>query len=1096
MFCLLQNSSLQHVCIFCAVRRQIVASVARSLPRRRPIQSGRVLFRPPATTVAQKEDDKRLPASQRDFAQVDRGLGRRVRRVYPSPLTDQELKSRETQRETSEPRNQDRNLQNDASSLEPKFAIRRTNNFGVDLRETARAISTGISSNQEPDFNEARTLEPKFAIRRINKFRLDPRATARATSTGINVRRTSNQEPDFNEARTDGLNISHRWNHMRLPTPPTETDPDTFIDSDRGLGSENPQNHRLDAERIRLEESRRARLERTKDGKFVQLGTAVQQDASGSLGSGKKITSWKAYVSGTSQDTESPPNSFDDASDGLQWWNEQPAPTYSYMAETTSQNHLSRFVERPIRQQDEISNQLARRFRNTSLEGNFSDAGNTSSPADVPNARNQRIRDKRWSPSAEEDSPVIVRTLASRSEASSQHQGTRSIFGPDSIPSKFEFEHKPDGRDRYTRGDPRHRDADKRRYLRRKSYEDDEEETNPIERKRKKMRKKNVQKQSRLPKKIYLPEFITVSNLATVLKVRVEDFGFRLRALGFEATNNDLILDAETAGLIAVEFNFEPIIDTDRSDDLVARPPAIDVSLLPARPPVVTIMGHVDHGKTTLLDWLRKSSVAASEHGGITQHIGAFSVSMPGGKLITFLDTPGHAAFLSMRERGANVTDIVILVVAADDSVKPQTVEAIKHAQAAKVPMIVAVSKIDKQDADVERVKQDLARYGVEIEDFGGDTQVVCISAKTGQGMAELEDAAIALADIQDMRAETDGPAEGWVVESTTNKIGRIATVLVRRGTISRGDILVAGLTWAKVRSMRNEAGTQVTAAGPGTPVEIDGWKNQPVAGDEVLQAPNEKRAKSVVERRNGVQKSSQMAVDMEAVNEARRLEQEKRELEKVKAWETQAPAAAATAGETIASASKALALEPSHSGVKEVFFFIKADVSGSVEAVLNSVSALGNSEVCAHVLRSGVGPVTEFDIEHAAAAKAHIICFNVALDPKTAYMAEAAGLKILDQRIIYKLVDNVKAILSEHLKPIITQMVLGEAEVAQIFEISIKNKVTTPVAGCKVRYGVVSRNNKVRVLRGKEVIYDGKLLSFLLSPFRLRSSIRTYGQF
>lgn len=1042
MFCLLQNSSLQHVCIFCAARQQTVASVARSLPQRRPIQSGRVLFRPPASTVAQKEDGKGLQASERDFAQVDRGLGGRV---DPSLLTDQELKIQEARRQESKPRNQDRHLQNDGSSLQPKFAIRRTN-------------------------------------------RHEPRVTARSTSFRNNVRRTSGRGLDFREARTDGLNISQRWNHARPPTPPTETDPATFIDLDRGLGSENPQNHPLVAERIRLEESWQARLERTKDGKFVQLGTAVQQNALGSPGSREKITSWRSYVSGTSQETESPPNIFDDASDGSNWWNARPASTYSNMAGTPSQNHSSRFVERTIRRQDEISNQLARRIRNTSSKGEFSDAGNSSSPK-------QKIRLKELSLSEEEDSPLIARSLSSSSKAASQYRETRSRFTRDSKPSKSKVKGNPYAPDRWARGDPRHRDADRRRYVRRKSYEDDDDETSLIERKRKRKRKRIAQKQSRAPKQIYLPEFITVSNLATVLKVRVEDFGFRLRALGFEATNNDLILDAETAGLIAVELNFEPIVDTDRSHDLVARPPAIDVSLLPPRPPVVTIMGHVDHGKTTLLDWLRKSSVAASEHGGITQHIGAFSVSMPGGKLITFLDTPGHSAFLSMRERGANVTDIVILVVAADDSVKPQTVEAIKHAQAAKVPMIVAVSKIDKDDADVERVKLDLARHGVEIEDFGGDTQVVCISAKTGQGMAELEDAAIALADIQDMRAETDGPAEGWVVESTTNKIGRIATVLVRRGTISRGDILVAGLTWAKVRSLRNEAGTQVTAAGPGTPVEIDGWKNQPVAGDEVLQAPNEKIAKSVVERRNEVQKSSQMAVDMGAVNETRRLEQEKRELEKVKAREAWA-SAAATAGATIASASEAPAPEPSHTGVTEIFFFIKADVSGSVEAVLNSVSALGNSEVCAHVLRSGVGPVTEFDIEHAAAAKAHIICFNVALEPKTASMAEAAGLKILDHRIIYKLVDDVKAILSEQLKPLITQMVLGEAEVAQIFEISIKNKVTTPVAGCKVRNGVVSRKNKVRVLRDKEVIYDGKLIPFLLSPFRIGSSIRTYGKF
>ena len=606
-------------------------------------------------------------------------------------------------------------------------------------------------------------------------------------------------------------------------------------------------------------------------------------------------------------------------------------------------------------------------------------------------------------------------------------------------------------------------------------------------------RKRSGRKQSGPPKRIYLPEFITVSNLANFLKINVEDFGKKLRALGFEATNNDLILDAETAGLIAAEFNYEPLVDTSGINDLVARPPAVDLSLLPARPPVVTIMGHVDHGKTTLLDWLRKSSVAASEHGGITQHIGAFSVSMPGGRSVTFLDTPGHAAFLSMRQRGANVTDIVILVVAADDSVKPQTVEAIKHAHAAKVPIIVAVSKIDKEEADVERVKHDLARYGVEIEDFGGDTQVVCISGKTGQGMGELEDATIALADILDMRAETDGQAEGRVLESTTNQGGRIATVLVRRGTITRGDVLVAGLTWAKVRSLRNAAGAPVIAATPGTPVQIDGWKDQPTAGDEVLQAPDEKIAKLVVERRDEVQKNIQMAVDMEAVNEARRLEQEKRELEKRKTRE--AEVAAAGADGNVTSTSEASAPELSQPGIKEINFIIKADVSGSVETVINTVSALGNSEICAQVLRSGVGPVTEFDIEHAATTKSHIICFNITVEPKVAHMAEAAGVKIMDHRIIYKVVDDVKAILSEQLPPNVTQKVLGEAEVSLIFDITTKNNVTMPIAGCKVRNGVVSRNNKVRVLRGKELIYDGTLFFFFfhLSAFVLGSSIRAF---
>lgn len=607
---------------------------------------------------------------------------------------------------------------------------------------------------------------------------------------------------------------------------------------------------------------------------------------------------------------------------------------------------------------------------------------------------------------------------------------------------------------------------DRRKQRSSERYDDDELEDEEGNRRR--QRRKEIARRKNLgpPTPIYLPDFISVSNLAAVLRVNVEAFGNKMRALGFEETNNDYILDAETAGLIAAEFNFEPIVDSGDSADLYPQLPIEDPSVLPPRPPVVTIMGHVDHGKTTLLDWLRKSSVADSEHGGITQHIGAFSVSMPGGRLITFLDTPGHAAFLSMRKRGANVTDIVILVVAADDSVMPQTIEAIKHAQDAQVPMIVAVNKIDKPDSNLQRVKNDLARYGVEIEDFGGDTQIVCVSGKTGQGMAELEESVNALADILDMRAPADGPTEGWVLEATTKKSGRIATVLIRRGTIRPGDVIVAGLAWAKVRSLHNEAGIEIDAAGPGTPVEVDGWKEPPAAGDEVLQAPDEQKAKSVVQLRIEAQKRDEMATEMIAVNEMRRLEHEKREKEKLK--KTQG------LDEQIDVSEKST-LPISTPGMKEVFFLIKADVSGSVEAILNSVSALGNSEVRPDIIRSGIGPITEFDIGHAAAAKAHIISFNTVIDPQISRAAEIAGVPIINQSIIYRLIEDVKAKLSDQLAPTKTQRVLGEAEVTQMFQINTKGHEKIPVAGCKVRNGVISKNGKIRILRKKEIIYDGK---------------------
>ena len=606
----------------------------------------------------------------------------------------------------------------------------------------------------------------------------------------------------------------------------------------------------------------------------------------------------------------------------------------------------------------------------------------------------------------------------------------------------------------------------------------DELDGDEYERMAKKMERKEQRKKARAAQKavapptpIFLPEFISISNLAGALRVRVEDFIRKMGDLGFEATNHDHILDAETAGLVAAEFNFEPIIERTEDRDLHPLPPPEDKSLLTPRPPVVTIMGHVDHGKTTLLDYLRKSSVAASEHGGITQHIGAFSVKMPGGRTITFLDTPGHEAFLSMRQRGANVTDIVILVVAADDSVKPQTIEAIKHAQAAKVPMIVAINKIDKEESNVDRVKQDLARYSVELEDYGGDTQVVCVSGKTGQGMEELEDAAVALADILDMRAEVDGQVEGWVLEATTTKAGRVATVLVRRGTLEPGDVIVAGTSWARVRSLRNEAGAMVPFASPGTPVEIDGWRGSPNAGDEVIQAPDEQKAKSVMEYRLEATDRGKMATDMAAVNEARRLEQERREqLDKA------AKLAAASADAPNETETPDTSTAPTF---QEVFFIVKGDVSGSVEAITDSVSSLGNSEVRPHILRSGVGPVSEFDIDHAAVAKGHIINFNTTVNNRIRQLAESKGVDIIDHSIIYRLVDDVKAKLSEKLPPNVTQKVIGEAEIGQIFEINLKGRKKLLVAGCKIRNGVIAKNAKVRVLRD-DVIYDGMSSSCL----------------
>ena len=866
---------------------------------------------------------------------------------------------------------------------------------------------------------------------------------------------TSQIQPEYAE----------RWEHIkRLASnvSPKNPKPDTASFHGR---SDDTQAAVEDIEQVsrrrEIEQEKMKRMERTKGGEFIALRSQHETAKSKAM----KASYWSQETSGAQVSHAGPINLSTP---------DQPQPT----------THL---VDSQVQSAESPQMKETRGFREEPYAQETSD----DIIKDPPGTEKLTGGWKRWVPfSAGVEAPLaqppqhgpFTQIDGSTHSSSSQIARQQNVEAHE-VPTRGrdgrtrrEPQEQGIARQHYERAAPHPANSDRNRLRKSKdlisNYDDMDEEDGDREARRmerKEQRKKaKALKASATPTPIYLPEYISVTNLAGVLRVRVEDFIRKMKDLGFEETSHDHILDAETAGLVAAEFNFEPIFEQAEDPDLLSRPRAEDKSLLPPRPPVVTIMGHVDHGKTTLLDYLRKSSVAASEHGGITQHIGAFSVLMPGGRLVTFLDTPGHEAFLSMRQRGANVTDIVILVVAADDSVKPQTIEAIRHAQAAKVPIIVAINKIDKEDSNAERVKQDLARYGVEVEDYGGDTQAVCVSGKTGQGMEELEDAAVALADILDMRAETDGQAEGWILEATTKKAGRVATVLVRRGTLRPGDIIVAGTSWARVRSLRNEAGVMLKSAGPGTPVEIDGWREQPAAGDEVIQAPDEQKAKAVVNYRLEAHERIQMATDMAAVNETRRLEQEKRE-EIERAAELAEEASDATAATSIEGQDTS----PTPS-FQEVFFVVKADVSGSVEAVTNAVSALGNSEVRPHILRTGVGPVTEFDVDHAAAAKGHIISFNTTADGNMQRIAEAKEVKIINQSIIYRLVDDVKAKLSERLPDIVTQKVLGEAEIAQIFEINTKGRVTVPIAGCRVKNGVIGRNNKVRVLRGKETIYDG----------------------
>jgi translation initiation factor IF-2 len=660
--------------------------------------------------------------------------------------------------------------------------------------------------------------------------------------------------------------------------------------------------------------------------------------------------------------------------------------------------------------------------------------------------------------------------------------------GPGATPSRRDREDRV--RDRhgrfYREERPDRREKPKKAKSRRREDEDDDWDDDFYEEKRRRKAEKaekERQRQAALaeagPTPIFLPEFISVSNLAVALGQKVDVFVRQLEELGFEDVSKDNILTGETAALVAQEYGFEPTVDSGEAEDLKPAPPPADPSSLPLRPPVVTIMGHVDHGKTTLLDYLRKSSIVAQEHGGITQHIGAFSVSMSSGKQITFLDTPGHAAFLSMRQRGAYVTDMVILVVAADDSVMPQTLEALKHARTAKVPIIVAINKVDKPEANVDRVKSDLAAHGVEIEDYGGDVQVVPVSGKTGQGMDNLEESILLLSELLDIRAERDGLAEGWVLESTIKPIGRVATVLVKRGTLRPGDYIVAGRVHAKIRSLRNEAGVEVEEATPGTAVEVLGWKEPPDAGDQVLQAPDEGRAKSAVRYRQELKERGEVIVQMAQQEQERREREREREREKALA-EAANPRnrrhhnhdpSATTDLENPAEGDN----ETPADTTKYVTYLVKGDVHGSVEAVTAALLEQGNNEVRAKVLVSAPGQITESDVEHAAISGSAIINFNNTIPSHIKRLAYETGVQIMDHNVIYHLVEEVKEKLAAALPPLVIKKVVGEAEVLQVFPINIKGRKFKNIAGCRIGNGYVRKGSKARVIRGGQNIYEGK---------------------
>ena len=536
-------------------------------------------------------------------------------------------------------------------------------------------------------------------------------------------------------------------------------------------------------------------------------------------------------------------------------------------------------------------------------------------------------------------------------------------------------------------------------------------------------------------REVHVPETISVADLAHKMTVKATEVIKTLMKMGSMVTINQ-VLDQETAMIVVEEMGhlaFAAKLD-DPDAYLVDEGDHKDVVQLP-RAPVVTVMGHVDHGKTSLLDYIRKSRVAHGEAGGITQHIGAYHVETPRG-MITFLDTPGHEAFTAMRARGAKATDLVILVVAADDGVMPQTKEAIAHAKAANVPLVVAVTKIDKPDANMERVKQELVAEGVVPEEYGGDAPFIGVSAKTGEGIDALLEHVLLQAEVLELAAPVDAPAKGLVIEARLDKgKGPVATILVLSGTLRRGDVLLAGAVFGRVRAMLDENGKAVDSAGPSIPVEIQGLTDLPAAGDESMVLNDERKAREIALFRQGKFRDVKLAKQ-----QAAKLENMFEQM---------------TEGE-----------------VRTLPLVIKADVQGSLEALTQSLNKLSTGEVKVMVVHAGVGGISESDINLAAASKAVVIGFNTRADVGARKAAESLGVDIRYYNIIYAVVDEVKAALSGMLAPEKKEVVIGLVEIRQVFRISRIGAV----AGCMVLSGVVRRGASVRLLRNNTVIHTGEL--------------------
>ncbi|MGQ3347484.1 translation initiation factor IF-2, partial [Bosea sp. (in: a-proteobacteria)] len=544
----------------------------------------------------------------------------------------------------------------------------------------------------------------------------------------------------------------------------------------------------------------------------------------------------------------------------------------------------------------------------------------------------------------------------------------------------------------------------------------------------------------RVMREVIIPETITIQELANRMTERGVDVIRLLMKQGAMHKITDVI-DADTAQLVAEEMGHtvKRVAESDVEEGLFDTPDTDDT--LSQRPAVVTIMGHVDHGKTSLLDAIRQTHVVTGEAGGITQHIGAYQVKTPSGAFVTFIDTPGHAAFTAMRARGAKVTDVVVLVVAADDGVMPQTVEAINHAKAAGVPLIVAINKIDKNDASPERVRAELLQYEIQVESLGGETLEIEVSAKTGKNLDKLLEAIALQAELLDLKANPDRPAEGTVIEAKLDRgRGPVATVLVQRGTLRTGDIVVAGSEWGRVRALIGDTGAHIKEAPPSLPVEVLGFNGTPEAGDRVAVVESEARAREITDYRER-QKRDRIA----------------------------ARGGGSAAGRSLADMMRDL---KEGAGRKEFPLVVKGDVQGSVEAIVGTLEKVGNEEVRARVLQSGVGGITESDITLAQASGAAVIGFNVRAHKEAREAAERAGVEIRYYNIIYNLVDDVKAAMSGLLAPTLRETMLGNAQILEIFAVSKVGKI----AGCRVTDGTIERGANVRLIRDNVVVHEGKL--------------------